>query len=96
VDASIFRYFDGFYRQLSMEMDVKQFQMVQQSYSSFRLYIVSGDVPEDKLTAEANRLERLLKQCLFTEDLTIGIERVPFIAPDPVSGKFHPFISLVS
>lgn len=96
VDASIFRYFDDFYRQMAMEMDVKQFQMVQRSYTSFRLCIVSGEVSEDKLTAAAKRLETLLRQCLFTEDLTIGIERVPFIDPHPISGKFQPFISLVS
>jgi phenylacetate-coenzyme A ligase PaaK-like adenylate-forming protein len=96
VNASIFRYLDRFYRQLSIEMGVKQFQMIQETYTSFRLRIVANMINEMKMAVAAKQLETLLKQALFTENLTIAIESVSRIAPHPVSGKFQPFVSFVS
>ncbi len=96
VDASIFRYLDHFFQQLAADIGVKQFQMVQESYTSFRLLIVAPAAGEERLREATLRLETLLKQTLCVERLHILIEHVPRIAPHPVSGKFQPFVSLVS
>lgn len=96
VDSSIFRYFDSFYQKLAIEMNVKQFQMVQETTTSFRLLVVADISNDERLVVATKQLETLLKQSLFTEKLHIAIECVPQIAPHPVSGKFQPFVSLIS
>ncbi|MEW9700042.1 hypothetical protein [Paenibacillus sp. SI8] len=96
VDASIFRYLDQFYHQLSIEQGVKQFQLIQESFTSFRLLIVANRRNDAGLAMAADQLELLLRQCLFSEDVTIAIDCVDEIPPHPVSGKFHPFVCQVS
>ncbi|MFD0697452.1 hypothetical protein ACFQZT_25585 [Paenibacillus sp. GCM10027628] len=96
VDSSIFRYFDNFYQKLAVEMNVRQFQMVQESITSFKLLVVTDRSEDERVAAAAVQLETLLKQSLFTENVHITIECVSQISPNPVSGKFHPFVSMIS
>jgi hypothetical protein len=96
VDASIFRYLDRFYHWLAEELGIKQFQMIQESYTSFRLLIVTDAVDDERLLDATRKLEVLLKQCLFVEQICISIQCVPTISPNPINGKFQPFVSLVS
>ncbi len=96
VNTGILRYLDQFYRRLADAMDVRQFQMIQESHTSFRLLIVSEAADDERLSEETRKLAMLLKQCLFVERVDISIERVSRIAPHPVSGKYQPFVSLIS
>ncbi|EFM12162.1 Coenzyme F390 synthetase-like protein [Paenibacillus curdlanolyticus YK9] len=96
VSPSIFRYLDQFYKQLAEDSGMKQFQMVQETYTTFRLRIVADEVQDEVLHDAALKLETLLKQCLLTDQASIVIERVAAIPPHPVSGKFQPFVSMVS
>jgi len=95
VDSSVFRYFDSFYQQLAVEMQVKQFQIIQVSYTSFRLLVAAESFQNEKLASATMQLENLLKHALFTDEVTITIECVNQIEPHPVSGKCQPFISLI-
>ncbi|MWC29853.1 AMP-binding protein [Paenibacillus sp. MMS18-CY102] len=95
ISPSIFRYLDQFYKQLADASGMKQFQMVQETMTSFRLRIVADEARDEVLAESASMLGKLLKQCLLA-DVSIVIERVPVIPPHPVSGKFQPFVSLVS
>ncbi|MGG1516564.1 hypothetical protein ABE504_14190 [Paenibacillus oryzisoli] len=95
VDSSIFRYFDAFYQQLAVDMQIKQFQMIQVSYTSFRLVVATEGYHKEKLDAATKQLEALLKQTLFTNEVSISIECVKQISPHPVSGKCQPFVSMI-
>jgi phenylacetate-CoA ligase len=92
--TAIFRYLDKFLYDLSLQKGIRQFQIVQESYTSFRFRIAAEDhswevgVLTDKFSA-------FLKQYLAAE-VAVQVELVSEIAPHPVSGKFHPFISLVA
>ncbi len=96
VSTAVFRYLDQFYHQLTVEMDMRQFQMIQETFTSFRLLIVSETANNERLVDATKKLELLLKQSLFVDQLHISIQCVAQIPPHPISGKFQPFVSLVS
>jgi phenylacetate-coenzyme A ligase PaaK-like adenylate-forming protein len=92
--AALFRYLDRLFWELSVVKGIRQFQMIQESFYSFRLLVVSdSDMSEDPVLKP--KLIGFLRQCLAS-DIELAIENVSFIAPNPQSGKFQSFISLVS
>jgi phenylacetate-CoA ligase len=92
--TAIFRYLDKFLYDLSLQRGIRQFQIVQESYTSFRFRIAAEDQSWEvgELT---RKFTAFLKQYLAAE-VSVRVELVSEIAPHPDSGKFHPFISLVT
>ncbi len=95
VNASVLRFLDRFYQSLAGDQGMKQFQLIQESYTSFKLCVVADPLRGEELREAARKLELLLKQCLLTDEVAIAIERVERINPHPVSGKCQPFVSKV-
>lgn len=92
VSASTLRYLDRFFYELSVTQSITQFQMIQETYFQFRLKVV-GQLQEQAELQE--KLRSFLTQTL-EQEITLYIEQVKDIAPDPASGKFQSFITLVS
>lgn len=92
VSASTLRYLDRFFYELSVTQSITQFQMIQETYYQFRLKVV-GQLQEQAELQE--KLRSFLTQTL-EQEITLYIEQVKDIAPDPASGKFQSFITLVS
>lgn len=95
LSPSVLRYLDGFYKQLSEEIGMRQYQMVQEDYTSFRLRLVAADMDEVKQREIGERLAVQLRQCLLVNQLELHVEPVRHIPPHPISGKRHPFICLI-
>ncbi len=95
LSSSVLRYLDRFYKQLSEEIGMRQYQMVQEDYTSFRLRLAAADMDEDKRREIGEKLALQLKQCLLVDKLDLQVEAVSLIPPHPVSGKRHPFICLI-
>lgn len=91
IHSSIFRYLDKFFYELAQNEQIKQFQVVQESYTEFRLLIAGSLSDEQHLRT---RLEKFLTQSLKTE-VSLTIERKEQI-PLTASGKLQSFISLVN
>ncbi|MGB8954281.1 MAG: AMP-binding protein [Tumebacillaceae bacterium] len=90
--VAIFRYLDRFFYEMHQKNGVRQFQMVQETLTSFRL-LVAGDEGME-VECLTGKLKALLTQCLGTP-VDLVIEVVPSIAPHPISGKYQSFVSLV-
>lgn len=93
VHASILRYLDRFFHALSIEQGVSQYQLVQEQYDSFKLLLVAQSAIEtERLSA---RLGPLLSGWL-SSDVSVRVELVSAIKPNPGSGKTLSFVSLIS
>jgi phenylacetate-CoA ligase len=95
LSPSVLRYLDGFYKQLSGEIGMRQYQMIQEDYTTFRLKLVAEDLDESKRLEISERLAPQLRQCLLLDKLELHVEAVRSIPPHPVSGKRHPFLCLI-
>ncbi|WP_168118769.1 phenylacetate--CoA ligase family protein [Paenibacillus sp. HB172176] len=93
--ASVLRYLDRFYQWLATSLGVKQFQLVQEAYYTFRLVIAGGSQREEELEEAASKLRQLLKKILLVDELSISVEWTEQIQPHAISGKCQPFVSLV-
>ncbi|UNK18927.1 hypothetical protein MNQ98_02445 [Paenibacillus sp. N3/727] len=91
IHSSIFRYLDKFFYELAQNEQIKQFQVVQESHTEFRLLIVGSISEEQRLRT---RLEKFLQQSLRAE-VSLTIERKDQIPLTP-NGKLQSFISLVN
>lgn len=92
--SALFRYLDRLFWELSVTKGIRQYQMIQQSYTSFKLLVVSeNDMSDDP--ALKPKLEGFLRQCI-SRDVELTIENVTRIEPNAQSGKYQSFISLVS
>ncbi|CAM3612248.1 hypothetical protein [Marinicrinis lubricantis] len=90
VHSSIFRYLDKFFYELAQNEQIKQFQVVQESYTGFRL-LVAGNISEEH--SLRTHLEKFLRQSLNAE-VNLTIERKEQIPLSP-NGKLQSFVSLV-
>ncbi|GGF90634.1 hypothetical protein [Paenibacillus aceti] len=90
IPSSIFRYLDKFFYELAEHNRIRQFQVIQETYTDFRLLVVAEQLEEPLLH---NKLEKFLSQSLSTE-VRLTIERKDGILPSN-NGKLQSFISLV-
>jgi len=90
IHAATLRYLDKFFWELSAERGVRQFQIVQLAYSEFKLLLATETDPRD-FEALRDKLGTFLGQSIGAPAALL-VETVPFIEPDPDSGKAHSFV----
>jgi phenylacetate-coenzyme A ligase PaaK-like adenylate-forming protein len=91
--VAILRYLDRFFYEMHREQGLRQFQMIQESHTSFRLLVAADDRLDT--TVLGRKLSAMLAQCLGVE-VSLAVEWVTAIAPDPVTGKYRSFVSCLS
>ncbi|WP_405113309.1 hypothetical protein MHH28_06830 [Paenibacillus sp. FSL K6-1217] len=94
VHSAVFRYLDKFFWELAAARGVRQFQIVQNTYTSFSVRLAT-EAPPSEFEDVQTKLSAFLHQAAG-KPVKLSIETVSRLEADPVSGKIPSFVCRIS
>jgi hypothetical protein len=90
VHSAVFRYLDKFFWELAEARGVRQFQIVQNSYTSFSVRLATEASPNE-FEDVRTKLSAFLQQAAG-KPVKLSVDTVARLEADPVSGKIPSFV----